>query len=136
MKKMFLGLVFLVVSLTACPGAGPGNFSGALELPAGKVFNQDIGFAVGACFVVSGKCDSEHPNSKAIVINAKVNDSKVPFLISDLKSGGYFIIVFDQDKTPIGGLINAAEDFVLISPPKNDVKIIIAPSQLGGAVLR
>ncbi len=136
MKKVFLGLAFLTAVLTACPGAGaPNVFSGALELPAGSAFNTAVRFDVGACFVVNDSCDPTNANTKRVPINAKAGDTKVSFSITDVKPGKYFIVLVDQNEQAIGGLIDAQEKFISISPPNTNLKVIIAPSQLQSSIL-
>jgi hypothetical protein len=137
MKNMFLGLVFVALTFSACGGAGaPNNFSGALELPPGKEFNQALAIDVGACFLDNGVCADGNANNKIVTINAKQGDTKVPFSITDLKSGNYYILVLDGQRNAIGGLIDGSEKPIMISPPKSGVKIIIAPSQLQSVVVQ
>ncbi len=135
MKKVFLGLVFVAATLTACPGSGgaggPKNIAGSLQLPAGKTFTAAITLQVGACFIEANVCTDSNPNNKIVSINAKKGDSQVPFSITDLKAGNYYVVLAD-DTGPVGGYIDNSEQYIAVTPPKSDVKMTIKPSLLQG----
>jgi hypothetical protein len=135
MKKAFLGLVFVAATLTACPGSGgaggPKNIAGSLQLPAGKAFSAAVTLQVGACFIEADKCTDGNPNNKIVNISAKKGDSQVPFSISDLKAGNYFVVLADSTGA-IGGYIDNNEQYIAVTPPKTDVKVTIKPSLLQG----
>jgi hypothetical protein len=133
MKEVFLGLVFFAATLTACPGGAGGSntLSGALQLPAGKAFTAAVTLQVVACFIEANTCTNNNPNNKTVNINAKKGDSQVPFSLSDLKAGSYFVVLAD-DTGPVGGYIDNSEQYIAVTPPKTDVKVTIKPSLLQG----
>ena len=135
MKKVFLGLIFVAATLTACPGSGgaggPKNISGALQLPTGKAFTAAVTLQFGACFIEANTCTDSNPNNKTVTVNAKKGDSQVPFSITDLKAGNYYVVLGD-DTGAVGGYIDNSEQLIAVTPPKTDVKVTIKPSLLQG----
>ncbi len=135
MKKVLLGLVFIAATLTACPGSGGAggakNIAGSLQLPAGKAFTAAVTLQFGACFIEANTCTDTNPNNKIVTVNAKKGDSQVPFSITDLKAGNYYVVLGD-DTGLIGGYIDNSEQPIVVIPPKTDVKVTIKPSLLQG----
>ncbi len=134
MKKVVLGLALLAATLTACPGGGVGGantISGALQLPAGKAFSAAITLQIVGCFIEANTCTNSNPNNKTVNISAKKGDTQVPFTLSDLKAGNYFVVLVDSSG-PVGGYIDNGEQFIAVTPPKTDVKVTIKPSLLQG----